>query len=215
MHDEQAHSTHVPNPQRRRFTKGGLAAPVVLATLASKPVLGASYHCTVSGKISGNTSAPHGQDGSCTISGVKSAQQWINTDKAQWPAGAKDGSGNYLLFKNAPAGGGEKFKDRYVRSGTTTSANLRQVLREVVDGPNKPLGREAVAALLNALNLGAPDVFPISASEVVRLFNGVIDGGNVVASPATYPGKQWGAAQVLSYFTCINGGYCPVSIPAV
>ena len=53
--------------QRRRLTKGGLAAPVVLGTLLSRPVLGAApYHCTCSGQMSGNVSS-HGNDQPCPI----------------------------------------------------------------------------------------------------------------------------------------------------
>ena len=46
---------------RRQFTRAGLAAPVVLGALASKPVLGqdgAPYNCTISGQVSGNLSSP-------------------------------------------------------------------------------------------------------------------------------------------------------------
>jgi hypothetical protein len=216
MHDERSHPTQTPDLPRRRFTKGGLAAPVVLATLASKPVLGASYHCTVSGKISGNTSAPHG-DGSCTINNVKSAAAWIATPIGQWPADAKNNAGTSpRLFKNSPKSTTPKFLDKYKKPDASAATLLDVLNGNLIGGaPNPALGKEAVTALLNALALGAPGNFPISASEVVRLFNGVIDGGTVEAAPTTYPGKKWGSAQVLSYFTCINGGFCPVTIPPV
>lgn len=48
-----------PDSVRRRVAKSGLAIPVVLSTLGSKPVFGeVAYNCTISGQMSGNTSAP-------------------------------------------------------------------------------------------------------------------------------------------------------------
>ncbi len=219
MHDERPHSTQAPDLSRRRFTKGGLAAPVVLATLASKPVLGASYHCTVSGKISGNTSAPHG-DGSCTVSGAKTADTWRNTPISQWPAEAKNDAGtSSRSFKNTPKNGSLKFSNVY-KKPDNADARLMDVLTSNLKAgaPNPELGKEAVAAMLNALSLdglGGPTHFPISATEVARLFNAVVNGGTVEPT-ATYPGKRWGATEVLTYFKCINGtGFCPVTIPSV
>lgn len=220
MHDEQP-TTQAPDLQRRRFTKGGLAAPVVLATLASKPVLGANfaYHCTVSGKISGNTSAPHG-DGSCTVANVKTADTWKATPLASWPAGAKNNSGdNYRKFRNTPKDSSTTFSNAY-KKPDNSDARLNDVLNGNLIGgaPNPELGKEAVAAMLNALNLdglGGPTLFPISAVEVARLFNAVVNGGTVEPT-TTYAGKRWGAAEVLTYFRCINGtGFCPVTIPSV
>lgn len=52
------------------MAKGGLAIPVVLSTLGSKPVFGQEvpYNCTVSGKMSGNL-ASHGPPVDCTTLG--------------------------------------------------------------------------------------------------------------------------------------------------
>lgn len=221
MQDDKPQLNELPNPQRRRFTKGGLAAPVVLATLASKPVLGAgfSYHCTVSGKLSGNTSSPHGN--TCTISGtVKTADTWKTTDVSVWPSLAKYSGGSVRKFKDSPGSATPKFNDVYKLPDGTTPAKLLDVLNGnlATTAPNPALGKEAVAALLNALALdgiGGPANFPIKAVEVTRLFNGVIGGGTVEAT-ATFPGKRWGAAEVLTYFRCVNGAIaCPTSIPPV
>ena len=58
------------NEQRRRLTRGGLAAPVVLGTLLSRPVLGAApYNCTISGQMSGNVSS-HGAPVACNTLGL-------------------------------------------------------------------------------------------------------------------------------------------------
>jgi len=70
------------NEQRRRLTKGGLAAPIVLGTLLSRPVLGAApYNCTISGQMSGNTSS-HGDPVDCSTLGL-SPGYWKNHES--WP----------------------------------------------------------------------------------------------------------------------------------
>jgi hypothetical protein len=211
MQDENTPITEQPDQQRRRFTKGGLAAPIVLATLVSKPVLGASYHCTVSGKLSGNTSAPHG-NGDCDINS-KTPDGWKTTHPSGWPPGTTvlDNTTLKTIRFNATT---PAFSDKYKKD--SQSARLLDILNGSLDGspPNLVLGKEAVAAYLNSLALGAPAVFPLSTAEVVRLFNGVIDGGTVVAT-STFPSKFWDAAKVLTYFKCINGSGCPVNIPAL
>ena len=55
----------LPDEKRRHLVRGGLAAPIVLGTLASKQALGggASYGCSVSGKWSGGST--HGTAPSC------------------------------------------------------------------------------------------------------------------------------------------------------
>ncbi|MCU0811060.1 MAG: hypothetical protein MUE59_08495 [Thiobacillaceae bacterium] len=79
------------NEQRRRLTRGGLAAPIVLGTLLSRPVLGAApYNCTISGKLSGNTSS-HGDPVECGQLG-RSPGYW-RQDQKDWPAGLIYGSG--------------------------------------------------------------------------------------------------------------------------
>jgi len=67
---------------RRRFTRAGLSAPVVLGTLVSKPVLGAPiYHCTVSGHVSGGS--PHeGDNASCVVG--KSRAYWLAASQTEW-----------------------------------------------------------------------------------------------------------------------------------
>ena len=79
------------NEQRRRLTKGGLAAPIVLGTLLSRPVLGAApYNCTISGQLSGNTSS-HGAPVECGTLGA-SPGYW-RQDQKEWPGGLIYGSG--------------------------------------------------------------------------------------------------------------------------
>lgn len=81
--------------KRRRLAKGGLAAPIVLGTLLSRPVLGAApYNCTISGQISGNVSS-HGTPVDCGTLG-RSPGYWRQPQK-DWPnfvygSGMIDGS---------------------------------------------------------------------------------------------------------------------------
>src|SRR4030095_6701924 len=59
MQNRRIDDAEPPDRLRRRLAKGGLAIPVVLSTLGSRPVLGqVPYICTMSGKASGNTSHP-------------------------------------------------------------------------------------------------------------------------------------------------------------
>lgn len=81
--EPKAEIAHPPvDEKRRRLAKGGLAAPIVLGTLLSRPVLGAApYNCTISGQMSGNVSS-HGKPVSCTSLGV-SPGYWKNHEA--WP----------------------------------------------------------------------------------------------------------------------------------
>ena len=67
MQNRKVDHAERPDPLRRRLAKGGLAIPVVLSTLGSRPVFGeVAYNCTISGQMSGNTSA-HGPPVVCAI----------------------------------------------------------------------------------------------------------------------------------------------------
>jgi hypothetical protein len=68
------------NQSRRRFGLAGLAAPAVMLSLASKPVMGASYWCTGSGGMSGNTSG-HGTKLSC----LACSPGYWKTSPGTWP----------------------------------------------------------------------------------------------------------------------------------
>jgi hypothetical protein len=82
--ESNAENTHPPvDEKRRRLAKGGLAAPIVLGTLLSRPVLGAApYNCTISGQMSGNVSSHNGEITSCRSLGV-SPGYWMNHES--WP----------------------------------------------------------------------------------------------------------------------------------
>ena len=71
-------ANHQPqNPSRRRLARGGLAAPIVLASLTTKHAFASNlYHCTVSGQMSGNMSpfGPNKNPGASCATGMNRAQ---------------------------------------------------------------------------------------------------------------------------------------------
>lgn len=193
------------NEQRRRLAKGGLAAPIVLGTLLSRPVLGAAPHnCTISGQMSGNVST-HVQ-GVCSTLGA-SPTAWktqtgtsVNKEALFKAVGFTDTywkrTSNDRIMKpsspsNDPAG---------------TIATLQQVLaNDLVNDTsllplNHPLGRAAVASYLNAIEY-APN-YPLSTAQVVAMFNAVIGGG--IYDPT---GVNWSATQVKAYFDSLYSLY--------
>lgn len=188
------------NQQRRRLAKAGLAAPVVVGTLLSRPVLGAAPHnCTISGQLSGNVST-HVQ-GVCSTLGA-SPTTWktktsslVNKDAIFKELGFVDTywvqNGNNNLIK--PSG-----------STNDSAATLQQVLAntESTSSPplNLPLGRAAVASYLNAIEY-APN-YPLSTAQVVAMFNAVIGGGSYDPT-----GVNWNATQVKAYFDSLYPAY--------
>lgn len=64
--DEGQKEGHSLNKSRRAFTKAGVSVPVVM-TLTSKTALGGIYECSISGKLSGNTSNEATSPPSCGV----------------------------------------------------------------------------------------------------------------------------------------------------
>lgn len=195
-----------PDAMRRRLTKGGLAAPVILATLASKPVLGAvPWKCTISGQLSGNVSGHESEV--CSNLG-KSPSAWVSTAVSSWPSAFKDGSNNPILFKNAPSSLLTKFADAFTGNVSGTDATVLEVLQGavIVKGSSSAtvlLGQEVVAAAMNALDgtNGYP-AFPIPAADVVKMFNDLSAGGNYMTTD--FGGVSWTAAQVIDYLNNLH-----------
>lgn len=188
-----------PDALRRRLTKGALALPVVLATLASKPVLGAApYNCTISGALSGNTST-HGQEVPCSSLGL-SPGYWKN-HRSDWRTVNPDAafktvfadaywwiSQNTNAVELCPAQYQNCKPDPTLMQVLTSTAGMRPNL-------NYPaLARAAVASLLNAYKF-APD-YPLTPNRVVAMFNAVYLGGSYEINPTT----SWGPSQVMIYF---------------
>lgn len=223
-----ARGDHAPaNVSRRRFAKAGAAVPVVLGSLASKPVLAidsrASYHCTISGQLSGNMSS-HPDKIDCKTLGCSPTTWKTKT----WPAKRagclpnNDGSfpsnpgagdifngcraSTYVLlsafkFKSVTSGGVTSCKtydcNQAGYANSSSHATLLQILYTGgsgdVDTELKRLGRATVASLLNAFN--SPD-FPLTADQVVAMFNAVYMGGTYKVNTTT----TWSGAQVRAYF---------------
>ena len=77
----------VVDASRRRLVRSGLAAPVVLGSLVSKPVLGADlYICTLSGHASGNASAHLTEGVDCSVG--NDLAFWLAN---AWPSGFDKG----------------------------------------------------------------------------------------------------------------------------
>jgi hypothetical protein len=190
------------NEQRRRLAKGGLAAPIVIGTLLSRPVLGAAPHnCTISGQMSGNVST-HGTPVDCNTLG-RSPGYWKENGVP-----AQTGIVFNTVFADAYS-----FKQKNPttvvlakpgEAGFAANPTLLHVLQSAVGmRPNfnyPALGRAAVACYLNALygapgNLPWPD-FPLKPSDVVEMFNAVYAGGSYQVNPTT----SWNATQVETYF---------------
>jgi hypothetical protein len=196
---------------RRRLAKAGLASPVVLGSLMSKPVLGADplYHCTPSGQQSGNLSRT--TTASCKI-GI-SPTAWAAD--SSWPSPVVKGTdpnggcnfpaqGQGTLFDGFSAGGKTLLATfgsasaggacTVVTSGYSSPATMLQVLKSPFG-----LGRETVAALLNALRYQGSG-FPVTAGRVIEMFNAVRSGGTYLVNSV-----PWNASQVQTYFASLHG----------
>jgi hypothetical protein len=154
------------NQSRRRFGLAGLAAPAVMLSLASKPVMGASYWCTGSGGMSGNTSG-HGTKLSC----LACSPGYWKTSPGTWPkpyypydiciACSSGGSTKkysattfYSVFGSAPSGG-------------SSSTTMMWVLRNMPGS----LAFHTVGALLNAATAAAMGLTSAyTVAEVINMY---------------------------------------------
>ena len=205
---------------RRHLAKAGLASPVVLGSLMSKPVLGADplYHCTPSGHQSGNLSRT--STVTCNTLGISPAA-WVNSD---WPFAVTKGT-----EPESNGGSGCKFNGQTIRgtafdgfyglaatfglsadgctvvttSGYSNSATMLQVLKANLTTMTDPalvqFGQETIAAILNALFKGS--AFPVTASRVIEMFNAVKPPGGTYLVNSV----PWSASQVQTYFASLHG----------
>lgn len=226
--DPNASDSHQPvNEQRRRLAKGGLAAPIVIGTLLSRPVLGAAPHkCTISGQLSGNVST-HGTAVLCSSLG-HAPSAYANEGSSFWPNAASDfldAQNKPLLFNLAPKSQPNKFADAFQRKETNGSnvtyedATVWDLLKgvptnnnngnpipnavlEVKSGMNTTagleLGKEAIAAYMNAFD---QTKYPITQQDVLAMFNSVIVAGGVYHYSSTV---SWDASKVLAYFKSLH-----------
>jgi len=194
-------SGNQPDTLRRKLVKGGLATPVILATLASKPVLGAApYNCTISGQISGNTSS-HSAPETCSSLGLSPGYWKNHTGVGDWPSISPNAAFNTVFadaywWVSQNANTVELCPPSY--QNCTANPSFLQVLQSTAGMRprlNYPaLARAAVASLLNAYKF-APN-YPLTPTDVVAMFNSVYSGGTYSINPTT----SWTADQVMTYF---------------
>jgi hypothetical protein len=203
---------------RRRFTRAGLSGTVVLGSLASKPVLGAEYVCTLSGHTSANASAHLIDNVNCAAG--YTWEYWASVDKSVWPI-AKGSLPNHPncnfnssgINANPPGqvfnGFGGLLPTFYYETANnsgcdvlitgTAAASMFQVLMSPDLSDLFELGRETIASLLNALKFPS---YPVSQSRIVEMFNKVQPlGGMYLVEGANLPLTRLG---VIEYFQKIN-----------
>ncbi len=172
MNNPIEHSTPEASPkidqQRRRLAKGGLAAPVVIGTLLSRPVLGATpWKCTVSGQLSGNVSghetetcAALGKSHSTLTSEYASLPS--TTILAQFPLLVND-----YIFKDS---GGLLT----LTSAGNTAATIQEVLSASLAG-DLLYAQRALVLLLNAKGLSDTSTYPLTEFQARLLFKSAAD----------------------------------------
>jgi hypothetical protein len=212
------------SPSRRLFAKG--AAPVVLGSLLSKPVLGAEYICTVSGNASGNASAHLTDDAGCDVG--MAPNEW--KDQLTWPAPFKKGtlpappsttgSGNCVypgdgrgtLFNGyTPAGGPSLANQFWTRNaqnateacgvrltpGDRPPSSMFEVLNSNIADPDMKL-RLGKATIASLLNEAHfGTTYPVSAARIVEMFNAVQGVGSYHVAGANVSLNRLG---VIKYF---------------
>lgn len=181
---------------RRRLAKTGLAAPIVLATLASKNALAAPYSCTVSGKLSGgstHTAAPScklGQSAATLAGGLTNDTTTFlsafGLDLYYYKGGTTPKIGNSTVPGSSPA---------TLYQILTVSSEPNILTRKPTD---LPFAKMAVMLYLNAPVSG--DIYPLTKAQVVAMFTAAIQGNNYTGS-TSMGSFTWTPAQVKSYFS--------------
>lgn len=188
---------------RRRFTRVGAAAPVVLGSLVSGPVLATTptqprppYHCTVSGKLSGNNS-PTRTDRLYDCKKLGRGPKWWKNRPGTFPTGCtsttqvngykgfssrcwRNSSGTVVCMSSCPTGG--------------RAATMMELLSSTGSG-DVAFMRDAAAALLSADYTALKPYYPLDAELAVKLFNDGMNG--TFLDPVS--GKTWTKAGVVSY----------------
>lgn len=202
---------------RRRLAKGGLAAPIVLASLVSKNALAnPAYRCTISGQLSNNYS-PVPADGtnrnssvSCdlgsSVENLRAGTGWGNVNKnAKFNTIFKD-----VYFK----------KNEKLRSNSTgsTQATFHEVMTIDVNSSNFPphdipLARAAIAAYVGYVAKGVD--YPLTLDQIKGMFDYAYRN---VEYP--FPGPTASSTkarldrnEVFNYFTFLTGGPLPGITP--
>lgn len=166
---------------RRRLTQGGLATPVVLASLLSKDALATNvaYRCSVSGKLSNNTSAkgPNKSktDADCKLG--KSQSDYIGQCSTTW-------SLKNTKLKDLGLANKYFYNGSYITSSSlspNTPATVKQLLTLSGDAAYLDYAKKALVVFLNAYELnssgGGYTSYPLAKSEAVLAFNAIANNG--------------------------------------
>ncbi len=225
MQADKPETVDRPDRLRRRLARGGLAGTVVLGSLISRPVLGAvPYNCTISGQLSGNTSS-HGAPVPCSTLG-RSLLYWkggsTELNVPVWPTPLlKGGIPGPICYPANSTAAGTRFNG-YTNGATLASvffgtngstspagtctvgtanngnnATMLQVLFSANTSEIFRLGRATIVSILNSLQPAIPSFgYPLTATQVITMFNAVYSGGTFQVNATT----SWTRLQVITYF---------------
>lgn len=195
------------NPGRRRLAKGGLAVPVVLASLTSNNAFAAlPYRCFVSGKLSGNMSpfGPNARsvDQSCSLPQSRGQVQ-SNLAGDMRTFGSVFGGVN--VYVNGTGGSSGLTLSPGSSAGANAPATLLQVLTlsNAGDSPVQDLEtlRQGVVVYENARNFPPPnDLVPLTTQQVVEFVQAVKSGSGVVVT-TSIGAKNFSNAEVKAYLS--------------
>lgn len=220
MDHKHLEQSELKDPGRRRFTRGGLAVPVVLGSLASRPVLAGPHNCAVSN--AGSVNLSHGGElTDCSAFGSPTAtflalSVWPlplvrgeltendPTRKAksgtEFNGCAIGGASNYNLsavFTSSEFSrrGGSRLNSCFKTQDGKAAATMLQVLMNATsNSANGALGVATVTSLLNALSrLGT---YPVGVNQIIAMFNAVEGGGTYMVSGEI----PWNRSKVIEYF---------------
>jgi hypothetical protein len=187
---------------RRRLAKTGLAAPIVLATLASKNALAdPTYRCTISGQLSNNFS-PTGHGSSTdpclfnlTPTSLKTSDTWGSLEKTT-VFNTYFGR-NVFYVRN----------DKLVTGSSNPPATLEQVIKLEPNftGNNNSLerlalGRWCIVGIINAFNHGLS--YPLNEATIKDMyFKAHPNGGNYKHGTDIFMNR----VELVSYFRFLGG----------
>lgn len=156
---------------RRRLIKSALGTPVVLSSLASKPVLGGTHGCGPS-NVGSPTPNSHSPAVNCSTLG-QSAAHWTNP-MTTWPSNIKrkPPSNESTKFNGFQGLNDKFFMDK--NGGGTRPATMLEVLKGKNREGDSRLGRATVVSLLNAYYL--PTSYPVTPPQIVLMFNAASNG---------------------------------------
>jgi hypothetical protein len=167
-------SAKLGSPARRRILKAGAATTPILATLASRPVLGGQCLST---SAAGSVNPSHGITYATCTGGYPS--YWTGTAKNSWPSPFTSSS-TYFDDTTAPDQTG-------LNGGPYAGVKMKNVL-----GGSTTLGAYIGAALLNAYQ----GLTPVLTANTVREMWNTLNAGQ---SYQPVPGVYWNASDVIAY----------------